>query len=73
MQDHEVIGRQGVVLLRIPGGDVPGKVSVEVRGSRETFIAYAEEPIEETCEILVFDSRGERKVDVMKAPWSQGD
>jgi hypothetical protein len=61
------------VLLRIPGGDVPGKVSVEVRGSRETFIAYAGEAIETGCAILVFDSRGERKVDVMTAPWANGD
>ncbi len=73
MQDHQVIGRQGVVLLRIPGGDVPGKVSVDVRGTRETFIAYADTAIEASCEILVFDSRGERTVDVMMVPWSQGD
>ncbi|MDQ1702505.1 MAG: hypothetical protein QOF57_1757 [Frankiaceae bacterium] len=73
MQDDEVIGKQGTVLLRIPGGEVPGKVSVEVRGSRETFIAYADTAIEPRCEILVFNSRGERKVDVMMAPWSQGD
>jgi len=73
VRDEAVIGKQGTVLLRIPGGDVPGKVSVVVRGTRETFLAYAEDAIEASCEILVFDSRGERKVDVMKAPWSQGD
>ena len=73
MRDEDVIGKEGIVLLRIPGGEVPGKVSVEVRGSRETFIAYAGEPIEVGCSILVFDSRGTRMVDVMTAPWALGD
>jgi len=73
VEDHEVVGKQGVVLVPIAGGDVPGKVSVEVRGTRETFIAYADTAIEASREILVFDSRGERQVDVMMAPWSQGE
>ena len=70
MQDHEVVGKQGTVLMRIPGGQTPGKVSVAVRGTRETFIAYADIAIEAQSTILVFNSRGERAVDVMLAPWS---
>ena len=73
MRDDEVIGKQGTVLLRIPGGDAPGKVSVAVRGSRETFIAYADTAIEASSEILVYDSRGERQVDVMMVPWASRD
>ncbi len=43
--DHEVVGRAGMVTVTVPGGEVPGEVSVLVRGTYETFVAYADEPL----------------------------
>jgi membrane protein implicated in regulation of membrane protease activity len=69
--DREVIGKLGTVVTRIRGGDLPGEVRVTVRGSHETFIAYSDAPIERHETVLVFDSRGNRAVDVAPAPWAE--
>jgi hypothetical protein len=66
--DQDVEGALGVVELKINGGADPGEVRVAVRGTFETFIAYAEEELAVGTEILVFNSRGPRAVDVMRAP-----
>jgi hypothetical protein len=73
VEDSEVVGAIGTVLLRIAGGGVPGKVSVAVRGTRETFIAYADSEVAAGTPIVVFNSRGDRQVDVMPAPWSPAE
>lgn len=66
--DREVEGRLGVVTVAVPGGALPGEVRVGVRGTVETFIAYADERLEVDTEVLVFRSRGPRSVEVMRAP-----
>jgi hypothetical protein len=73
VEDSEVVGAIGTVLLTIAGGHVPGKVSVAVRGTRETFIAYADSELTAGSAIVVFNSRGDRQVDVMPAPWVLGE
>jgi hypothetical protein len=67
MADDAVIGCVGTVVTRIRGAEGPGEVTVEVRGGHETFIAYAEAPIEVHASVLVLRSHGPRAVDVK--PW----
>jgi membrane protein implicated in regulation of membrane protease activity len=68
--DREVVGKVGMVVTRIRGGDLPGEVRVTVRGAHETFIAYSDTPVERHETVLVFHSRGNRAVDVEAAPWA---
>jgi hypothetical protein len=43
--EGRVIGEQGFVTTRIPGGEHPGEVQIHFRGGSESFIAYGtEEP-----------------------------
>ena len=49
---------------RGPAG--PGEVLVKMRGGTETFLAWSEQPIARGATVLVFNSRGERTVDVME-------
>lgn len=63
--DDEVVGRVGHVTTRIRGADKPGEVTVSIRGGAECFIAYSDEPIERSTEVLVVASRGHRSVDVI--------
>jgi hypothetical protein len=65
--DDEVIGKVGRTIVRIRGADAPGEVMVSVRGGTECFIAYSEQEIERSAEVLVISSRGQRSVDVV--PW----
>jgi len=66
--DHAVVGRRGVVTHPIPGGRSPGEVRVEVRGTAELFIAYADGALAVGAAVLVYRSRGHRDVDVMVDP-----
>jgi membrane protein implicated in regulation of membrane protease activity len=68
--DYEVVGKLGTVVTRIRGGERPGEVVVSVRGTRETFIAYSDDPVDLDETVLVFSSRGNRAVDVTPAPWA---
>jgi hypothetical protein len=58
--DPDVEGLPAVVTIRIPGGDFPGEVRLYVRGTFETLIAYAVEPIEVGRHVRVATSRGAR-------------
>lgn len=68
VSDEAVVGCVGEVILRIRGGDAPGEVVVRVRGTVETFIAYADTVLERGASVLVVTSRGNRTVDVV--PWA---
>jgi hypothetical protein len=68
MADEDVIGALGTVVTRIRGASGPGEVIVAVRGGHETFIAYADEPIEVHADVLVLSSCGPRAVNVQ--PWA---
>jgi len=63
--DSSVIGQVGEVLVRVRGSDRPGEIVATVHGIRETFIAYAEEPLERGAQVLVVSIRGPRQVDVV--------
>ena len=65
MADSSVIGQVGEVVVRVRGSDRPGEIVTTVHGIRETFIAYAEEPLERGAQVLVVSIRGPRQVDVV--------
>ncbi|MGZ4426550.1 MAG: hypothetical protein ACXVEU_01930 [Nocardioidaceae bacterium] len=68
MADAAVIGQVGEVLVRVRGGDLPGEIVATVHGIRETFIAFADIPLERGSHVLVVATRGPRQVDVVA--WS---
>jgi hypothetical protein len=62
------VGCYGKLTVATRGPAGPGEVLVKVRGGTEAYIAWSEQPLARGTEVLVFDSRGERTVDVME--WS---
>jgi hypothetical protein len=62
--DPAVEGLPAIVTIRIPGGSAPGEVRLYVRGSYETLIAYAVEPLEVGRHVVVVTSRGCRAAHV---------
>jgi membrane-bound ClpP family serine protease len=66
--DDAVIGQVGEVCVRVRGSDKPGEIVATVHGIRETFIAYADTPLERGERVLVIATRGPRQVDVVA--WS---
>ncbi len=66
MTDHPVIGCTGTVVVATRGPSGPGEVLVKVRGGTEAFIAWSEQPLAKGTNVVVFDTRGERAVDVME-------
>jgi hypothetical protein len=65
LPDEAVVGTLGTVIVRVRGGDLPGEIVTTVRGTRETFIAYADTVLERGASVLVISSRGQRAVDVI--------
>lgn len=66
VRDTAPIGCVGVLILGTRGAGGPGEVLVRVRGGREAYIAWSEEPLVRGSTVLVIDSRGARAVDVIK-------
>jgi len=64
-RDDAVIGCTGQLLIGTRGTAGPGEVLVPVRGGREAFLAWSEEPLAKGTTVLVVDSRGARQVDVI--------
>jgi hypothetical protein len=62
-----VVGLVGDVVVRVRGGGSPGEVVLVVDGQRETYLAYAHEPVPVGRRVLVIGDRGDRAVDV--EPW----
>ena len=69
--DESAIGCSGTVVIATRGPAGPGEVMVKVRGGTEAYLAWSEQPLPTGTEVLVFNSRGERAVDVME--WSAED
>ena len=69
--DDAAIGCGGTVIVATRGPAGPGEVMVKVRGGTEAYLAWSERPLAKGTEVLVFNSRGERAVDVME--WSAED
>ena len=65
--DQTVVGTTGRLILPTRGPDGPGEVMLAVRGrGTEAYIAWSEEPLPRGCEVLVWNSRGDRSVDVLQ-------
>jgi len=60
------VGATGVVIVATRGPDGPGEVLLHIGGGTEAYLAYSEEPLPQGSEVLVFNSRGNRSVDVMQ-------
>jgi hypothetical protein len=69
--DESAVGCSGRVIVATRGVAGPGEVLVKVRGGTEAYLAWSEQPLPPGTEVLVFNSRGERAVDVME--WASED
>ncbi|PXW25160.1 UNVERIFIED_CONTAM: hypothetical protein DES50_12227 [Williamsia faeni] len=67
VSDISVIGCTGSLVVATRGGDGAGEVMVSVRGSKELFLAWSQEPLARGTEVLVIDTKGPRTVEV--EPW----
>jgi hypothetical protein len=61
-----VVGTTGRLILPTRGPEGPGEVMLPMRGGTEAYIAWSEEPLPRGCEVLVWNSRGDRSVDVLQ-------
>ncbi len=68
MRSQALVGKVGVVVTAIPGGDRPGEVRVVVSGVPHHYLALAAHPIPVGTHVLVINYRGARQIDV--EPWS---
>jgi hypothetical protein len=64
--DDSAIGCSGTVTVPTRGAAGPGEVLVKVRGGTEAYLAWSEQPLAKGTRVLVFDTRGERTLDVME-------
>ena len=64
--DQSAVGCTGTLIVATRGADGPGEVLVKMRGGTEAYLAWSERPLAKGTAVLVFDSRGERTVDVME-------
>jgi hypothetical protein len=60
------VGASGVLTIATRGADGPGEVLLKLRGGTEAYLAWSEEPLPKGSEVLVFNARGDRSVDVMQ-------
>jgi hypothetical protein len=64
--DQTVVGTSGTLILPTRGPDGPGEVMLRMGGGTEAYLAWSEEPLPRGCEVLVYNSRGDRSVDVLQ-------
>jgi hypothetical protein len=64
--DQSPVGCSGKLTIATRGRGGPGEVLIKVRGGTEAYLAWSEEPLAKGATVLVFNSRGERAVDVME-------
>lgn len=67
MNESSVVGCVGSLTVATRGPEGAGEVLVTVRGSRETYLAWSQQPLPRGTEVLVIDVRGARTVQV--EPW----
>ena len=67
MGDVSVIGCVGSLIVGTRGADGAGEVLLKVRGTREAYLAWSEQPLPRGTEVLVIDVRGARTV--LVEPW----
>jgi len=66
--DVSVVGCVGSLIVATRGEAGPGEVLLTVRGSKEAYLAWSEEPLPRGTEVLVIDIRGARTV--LVEPWT---
>jgi hypothetical protein len=64
--DQCPVGCTGKVIVATRGETGPGEVLIRIKGGTEAYLAWSEQPLERGTEVLVFNSRGGREVDVME-------
>lgn len=69
MTGRTLVGRTGLVTIRVPGGTRPGEVRLVVQGIPHHYIAYCREPLTIGTDVLVINDRGVQQVDV--EPWTE--
>ena len=67
MSDASAIGCVGILTVATRGGRGAGEVLVTVRGSKEAFLAWSDEPLPKGTKVLIVETRGSRTVVV--EPW----
>ena len=67
-EENSAVGCTGKVIVATRGADGPGEVLVKIRGGTEAYLAWSEQPLARGTEVLVYNIRGERTVDVMEFP-----
>jgi membrane protein implicated in regulation of membrane protease activity len=65
--EASVIGCVGSLVVATRGVEGAGEVLLNVRGSKEAYLAWSEQPLPRGTEVLVIDVRGARTVVV--EPW----
>jgi hypothetical protein len=68
VSDIDPVGLVGRLLIATRGSAGPGEVSVAIRGGRECFIAYSDDPLPVEQTVLVIESGPGRGVTVV--PWT---
>jgi membrane protein implicated in regulation of membrane protease activity len=67
VSDAWAIGCVGKLIVATRGDHGPGEVLVTVRGAKETFLAWSDDPLPKGSKVLVVEIRGGRTVVV--EPW----
>jgi hypothetical protein len=66
--DVSVVGCVGSLIVATRGVAGPGEVLLNVRGSKEAYLAWSEQPLPRGTEVLVIDIRGARTL--LVEPWT---
>jgi hypothetical protein len=64
--DESAVGCTGTVVVATRGEAGPGEVLIKLRGGTEAYLAWSERPLARGTEVLVYNARGERALDVME-------
>ena len=64
--DESAVGLIGFLSVATRGVGGPGEVVLGMGGGTEAYLAYSEAPLARGTEVLVFNSRGNRSVDVVQ-------
>jgi membrane protein implicated in regulation of membrane protease activity len=67
--DVSVVGCVGSLIVATRGKAGLGEVLLEVRGTKEAYLAWSDEPLPKGTRVLVIDVRGARTVVV--EPWPE--
>ena len=64
--DESAVGCTGRVIVATRGAEGPGEVLIKLRGGTEAYLAWSEQPLALGTEVLVYNTRGDRALDVME-------